>query len=229
MGQTERGAEVCFIPLTGPRGGKWRKPQRFIISTRELIHILRNRSSGERQTHHTSSMSLYLTHDTPGRSRATSRQIPHPGEIEFCHPNAAFAEQRQGGSGTAQLPPRGATGGQRQRPEGLPRLSVHAPSPPQQQQKTPACFGGCQQSRRPAPTSCPAQLQAPLQENPLLPGPGSHHPAEVCHVWRLSTSALLGNGWPGWRTASSLRRVISCHRLPVPELWLGPGGSKRSR
>lgn len=31
------------------------------------------------------------------------------------------------------------------------------------------------------------------------------------------------------RTASSLRRVISCHQMPVPELWLWPGGSKRSR
>lgn len=184
-----RGVLHPLSSITGREMGK--TPPVYRQHMRELIHILRNCSPEERQTHHTSSMSLCLTHDTPGRSRATSTHLPSPREIECCHPSTAFAEQRQGGSGTAQLPPCGTTGGQRQRPEGLPRLPIHAPSP-SQQQETPAWFEGCWQSRRPAPTSCPGQPRAPLQENPLLPEPGSKHPAGAHHVWRLSTPATAG-------------------------------------
>lgn len=52
------------------------------------------------------------------------------------------------------------------------------------------------------------------------PAPASC-PAGALLRWEMGGGAV--------RTASSLRRVISCHRVPDPELWLRPGGSKRSR
>lgn len=233
LGQMVCGTAGCFIPLAGPIGRKMGKtPTIYHQHTRELIHITRNCSSQERQTFHTGAMSPCLIHDTPGRSRTTSRRLPSPGEIELCRPNAAFAEWRQGGSGTAQLHPPGAAGavGKDRDREGYPGLSIHAPSPSQQRQM-PAHFPGCWRSRRrpcsdllpgTASGSFPgeasavkARVQPPCRSSPCL---AAEH---ACHCWEM--------GGRAGRTASSRRRVISCHRLPVPELWLQPGGSKRSR
>lgn len=127
----------------------------------------------------------------PAEAKTTSRHLPSPGDIELCCLNAVFAEGSQGGSGTAQLSQPEAAGavGKDRDQESYPGLFIHALSPSRGWQM-PARSPGCW---RPAPTSCPAQLQAPFQGKPVLLEPRFNHPAEAHYASRPST--------PGTRVA----------------------------
>lgn len=145
--------------------------------------------------------------DAPGRSKTTSSRLPRPGEIELCRPDAAFAEWRRGPSGAAQLPPLGAAGavGKGRDQEGYPGLSFQAPSPSQRGRWEPISRGAGRAGGDPAPTSCPAQLRAPVQEKPLLLEPGFHRPAEARRALQLSTPAAAGK----WVAGLGEQRVPS--------------------
>lgn len=150
-----------------------------------------------------------------------------PGEAELCRLDP---EWRQRGPGTALLPLCGAAGvmgkgGDWEHYQGSP--STHLPHPGSSRSRFPRV----PPDRSPCPNLPPRAASSPFP-GPACAAAGGPRPrwSSSPRALRLSTAASAWKRAAGAeRTASPLRRVISCHPLPAPELWLRPGGTKRSR
>lgn len=231
LGQTVCGTEGCFVPLAANIGRKMGKtPTIFHQHTRELVHVTVAHLGRDR--HFSAVPFLCAPSVTPlAEAEPPPGTSPAQEKLNFAVPTQLLLNGGRGDVGQPSFPylellgqwARTETGraAQGSLPTHLPHLSGG--------RCRPISRGAGGAGGRPALTLCPAQLQAPFQEASAVratvqaPCRSSLRFAaeHACDCWEM--------GGRVGRTASSLRRVISCHRLPVPELWLRPGGSKLRR
>lgn len=174
-----------------------------------IAHVGRDRHFTAAPCHRASSI-------ISGRHRSTLRCLPSPGKLNLFHGVLLHGAGWRGPGQPQLLPPaaggRWSRAGMGRRVQGSARVLC-----PSRQRRIPARFLGCS-------GLLPSAASGSFPGEALEPGspPGRSWP---CLARRLRWEMAGGAG----RTASSLRRGISCHPLPDPELWLRPGGSERSR